>query len=54
MGKDEILVILNAGDKPLEYELTSETKYVDLMTQEEIHTNTILLDAISGKILKRK
>ncbi len=50
---EEILVILNAGENPIEYELPSGVKYIDLMTKEEIHSNTILLDAISGKILRK-
>ncbi len=50
---EEILVVINAGDYPFEYELPLGNKYMDLFTNEEVSSSTILLNAISGKILKR-
>ncbi len=53
LNDEEILVVLNAGDKPNEYELPSGEKYMDLLTNEEVSSSNILLNAISGKILKK-
>ncbi len=51
---EKILVVLNAGDTPFEYELPSGEKYMDLLTNEDVSSSTVLLNGISGKILKRK
>ncbi|TLX75336.1 alpha-amylase [Labilibacter sediminis] len=48
-----ILVVLNAGNETLQYQLPQNLKFTDLITGEEVLDNQLQLNGISGRVLKQ-
>ncbi|WP_430931596.1 glycoside hydrolase family 13 protein [Saccharicrinis sp. 156] len=51
-GNEKVLVVLNAGEKGLSYEFSSGKKYMDILSGEIFEGNQMLVEGISGHVLK--
>ena len=51
LNDTEVLVVLNAGEESVTYNLQPSKTYKDLIKGEKISRNELVLEALSGKVL---